>query len=328
MDVLLDVVSDERNPVLYPDSNDYTIKINRPLYNVTNIKLVGAQIPLTQTLINGGNNTFSMNNGTVITLPNRNYSDGAELASNIQEILTSTAASNVETVTFNSNTNTLTFSNTNSDTFSFDFYDGTNGANVVSASGTPASVLGFNHLDTQLTDTLVSSVIDLHGPTSIVLRLTTNQTDINRDVHNTGIDQNLDYTESIYFGRLLTEKYDVNSNFLIFNEDYPVEQKFYKGPEKSIRYLRVRFYYTIGTKLVPYDFGNRNHTLKFQITCNLDKLSTQIGHKVFTKQLPSPVELPTIDLPKRKTSHDKKQLVTGLFICLMCGLLFLILFKQ
>ena len=37
MNVLLDIESDERNPVQYPDPNDYVIKLNRDIYNVTNI---------------------------------------------------------------------------------------------------------------------------------------------------------------------------------------------------------------------------------------------------------------------------------------------------
>ena len=126
MDVLLDVVSDERDPIMYPNPNDYLIKLNRNLYNVTNIRLLGAQIPLTQPLINNNNNTFSIN-GQTITLENGNYGTGEDLASELQSKLDGN--SNVSYVSYNSNTEALTFSNVagSSNSFTFEFYDGVNG---------------------------------------------------------------------------------------------------------------------------------------------------------------------------------------------------------
>ena len=122
MNVLLDIESDERNPVQYPDPNDYVIKLNRDIYNVTNISLEAAQIPLSQTLINEYNNTFSVNSSS-ISLPNRNFSNGYDLAGVLQTELGG-GNSNIDSVVYNSNTEALSFSNIaggSSNIFTFEF---------------------------------------------------------------------------------------------------------------------------------------------------------------------------------------------------------------
>ena len=327
MDVYLDVESDQRNPKDYPKSNDYVIKLNRELYNVTNIKLIGARVPFSQPIINDYNNTFSVND-TTVTLENRNFNDGFELANVLKTSLISAPyTSNVDLIEFNSNTNSLTFSNTHPDptsTINFKFYTGENGYSVKNDFGTPASVIGFNH-DDQSGKILRGGVIDLCGPPSLVIRLTTNSNDLKKPVYNVGTSNVglLDYTESIYFGRIITDK-DHQKNILIYTNQYPIEEKFYKSPEKSISELRIRFYYTLGTKLVPYDFGNRNHTIKFKITCALEKRSTLDKQKVYTKELPSPIKLPNLE-PELRT--NKKLIINVLFVLLTVGLL-LLLFKN
>ena len=331
MDVYLDVESDQRDPKKYPESNDYVIKLNRELFNVTIIKLIGARVPFSQSIINKYNNTFSINE-TTISLENRNFNNGFELANNLQVSLFSAphTTSNIDSVEFNSNTNALTFSNTSSDSssaFKFNFFSGTNGYNIKNVFGTPASVLGFNHDDQSniIGKTLTSGVVDLCGPTSLVIRLTTNSNDLKKPVYNIGTSNvgNLDYTESVYFGRIITDK-DHNKNILIYTNQYPIEENFYKSPEKSITELRVRFYYTLGTKLVPYDFGNRNHTLKFKINCSLEKRSTLDKQEVYQKKLPPPIKLPSLE-PELRT--NKKLIINVLFVLLTIGLLVL-LFKN
>lgn len=329
MNVLLDIDSDERNPQQYPDSNDYVIKLNREIFNVSKISLAAAQIPLSQTLINNYNNTFSIN-GTTITLSNRNYSTGEDLAQELQDKLGG-GVSNVDLVTYNSNTESLSFSNIaggSSNIFTFEFYDGVNGYSVNNDKGTPANILGFNRNNQSNiinSNVLTSEVIDLkHGPTSIVLRVTTNSTDLSRSIYNVGTSNVgiLDFTESVYFGRLLTEL-DNDKEFLIYTGEYPIEEAFHKGPEKGISELRIRFYYNIGSKLVPYDFGKRNHTIKFKITCSLDKLSTLEKQKVYKKVLPPPVDIPVLEPPKR---YDTKQhQIIVVFSVLLFGLLIMLL---
>ena len=328
MDFCLDVVSDQRDPIIWPNPNDYEITLNRELHNVTNIKLIAAQIPLSQTLINGTNNTFPIND-TYVNLPNINVDSGEDFANLLQTYLSgNSAVSNVE---YNSDTETITYSNVDGNSINFDFYDGQDGYTSQTNKGTLANELGFSHSNVvgpplTTSNVIVSGPVNIFGPTSIVIRLSTNGDDITKDVYNSGPSNvsigNLSSTESIYFGRVITKK---RGEFLEFKNDYPVESLFYRGPENGLKKLRIRFYYTIGTKLVPYDFRSRNHTLKFKITCSLDKLSMLEKQKVYTMELPPPVELPHTKLPKR---FDKNQIITILFICLMSGLLMLILSKR
>ena len=323
MDFCLDVVSDQRDTKNWPNPNEYEITLNRELHNVTNIKLIAAQIPLSQTLINGTNNTFPVND-TYVNLPNINVDSGEDFANLLKTYLTGTAVSNVE---YNSNTETLTYSNSSGNLIYFDFYGGQNGYTTQTNKGTLANELGFSHSNVENgSNVITSGPVNLFGPTSIVIRLSTNGDDITRDVYNSGSSNvssgNLSSTESNYFGRLITKK---RGEFLEFKNDYPVESLFHKGPESAIKKLKISFYYTIGTKLVPYDFRSRNHTLKFKITCNLDKLSTLEKQKVYIRELPPPVELKHTELPRR---FDKNQVITVLFICLMAGLLMLILSKR
>jgi hypothetical protein len=305
--------------------------LNRNLYNVTNITLISAQLPLSQTHICDTNNTFSIN-GTQIVLPNRNFADGDELKTYLGLELDIQTSNLIDNVDFDSNTNILKFSNTATtpSNYTFEFYDGVNGyANLEATNGTPASVMGFNNSNiTSTSGNLFSNVIDLHGPTSIVMMLTAGANKLSRSVYSQGPTSNvsavgnLDSTESHYFARLITGR-GLENEFLTFKDDYPVEYYFHQGPESSISEIRIEFFYTIGTRLVPYDFGMRNHTLKFKITCSLDKLSPLKDQKVYKKILPPPVELPSIKRPQRM---DKNKLLLVLFICLLCGL-FLLMIK-
>ena len=329
MDVFLDVVSDERDPTKYPKPNDYVIETNRELYDVTNVTLISAQLPLSQTHICDTNNTFSIN-GTQIVLPNQNFSNGYELATYLAPNL----GTDINRVAFHSNTNTLDFSSSTPGPTSvkLEFYGGVNGyANLEASNGTPASVMGFNNSNISgfvgTTSNLHSNVIDLHGPTSIVMMLTAGADYLSRSVYSQGPSSNiatignLDTTESHYFGRLITGR-GLGNEFLTFKHDYPVECYFHKGPESSISRFRIQFFYTIGARLVPYDFGMRNHTLKFKITCSLDKLKTLKDQKIYSKVLPPPVRLPSI---KRAQRMDKNKLLLVLFICLLSGLFLLLL---
>lgn len=326
MDVCLDVVSDQRDPIKWSNPNDYEVTLNRELYNVTNIKLIAAQIPLSQTLINSTNNTFPIN-GTFVNLPNINVDSGEDFANLLQTHLpVNSSVSNVE---YNSETETITYSNSLSNPIYFDFYNGQDGYATTTDKGTLANELGFSHsniYNDNNSNVITSGPVNIFGPTSIIIKLSVNGDDITRDVYNSGPSDNsignLNSTESTYFGRIITKK---RGEFLEFKNDYPVESLFHKGIENGIKKLRIQFYYTIGTKLVPYDFRSRNHTLKFKITCSLDKLSILEKQKVYIKELPPAVNLKQIELPKRL---DKNQIITILFICLMGGLLMLILSKR
>ncbi len=325
MEFLLDIDSSERDTLKYTEPNDYVINLNRTIYNVTNIKLEAARIPTSQLLINQGNKTFSID-GHTITLPERNFDDGDDLTSNLIDQIVTPGLTNVQTITFDSNTNALSFSNGSGHEFSFEFYDGVNGSNTNSTQGTPFSILGFNQNNQPSSSgSLVSGCIDLDGPTSLIMRITTNGDDLNKDIYVNGDSLSLSsagFVESMYMGRIMTGRHnrliDYNGN------DDPIEHFFHKGPEKSIEQLRIRFYYNVGSKLIPYDFRSRNHTLKFRVTCSLDKLSSLRVATPVKPELPPPVELPFLETPLR---DDNKYFIISVGLGLLIGL-FILMFKH
>lgn len=150
---LIEVDSGERNIQIYPNSNSYQVNLSRPLYNVSSIKLVAARIPLTQYTIDSHNNKMFID-GTEYTLTPNNYATGAELAVGITDDL---ILSNV-IAQFNESQNKLVFSNTSA--FSMEF-----------KSQSPASVLGFVPRMYAGTEVTAPGTIDIDGPTSIILAL-------------------------------------------------------------------------------------------------------------------------------------------------------------
>lgn len=289
----LDIDSGERDPTIYPLPNDYTVKINKTLYGSTKIKVLAAKIPNCQNLINIGNKQIQVDNTTYI-IPEATYTNGTDLASNVQIALT---GSNVSKVTFNSATNKLTFSNVgSSNAFSFKFYSGSNGySNVSSSVGAPAAVLGFNGSDISSTaNILISNVIDLYGPTALFLRVSYKSEEFEKDIivnggtfthGNTGSSVNtIKQIPPKYMGRFLLSPINEFTTYNISNE--PIE---FNIPNLNIDELRIRLYWNNGTKFIPYDFGCRNHIIKFEITCDNDRFS-KIYDEAPVDELPPPVE--------------------------------------
>ncbi len=291
----LDVDSGERDPSLYPDPNDYTIKLNRTLYDVTKLTIVGARIPNCQNLINVGNKQFQLDNKTYV-LQEATYTNGTDLASNIQLTL---AGSNVSQVTFNAATNKLLFSNCGigNNVFTFKFSSGSNGYATNSLVGPPAAVLGFNGADVGVSagsNVLVSNVIDLDGPTSLFVRITCKGDEFDKDIYvnggsfsfgNGGSGSAFSSIPPNYVGRIIQKSGVVTQ----YNKtDAAIE---YDVPNLNIDELRIRFYWNNGNKLIPYDFGKRNHILKFEITCETDRLS-KVYDESPVDELPPPIDPP------------------------------------
>jgi hypothetical protein len=292
----LDVDSGERDPSLYPNPNDYTIKLNRTLYGVSKLTIVGARIPNCQNLINVGNKQFQLDNKTYV-LQEATYTNGTDLASNLQTTL---AGSNVSQVTFSTQNNTLTFSNcgVGNNVFSFKFMSGSNGYATQSLVGPPATVLGFNGLDVGVSagsNVLTSNVIDLDGPTSLFVRLSFRGDDFDRDIYVNGgtfsFDTNIQTSniESIppkYIGRIILRNLGELSQYT--QNDRQIT---YDVPDLNIDQLRIRLYWNNGNKLIPYDFGKRNHIMKFEIECQADRLAKKYEEGP-VDELPPPVDPP------------------------------------
>ena len=276
MNYNIDVDSAEREDL---NPNDFVFKLNRPLYNVSDFRLISANIPLTQSTINDGNNILVID-GTSYLLDNKFYSSGSVLAYDIEQSISGT--SNVTSVTYDSNTMALTFSNVGS----------SNNFSLNLDSYSPFNILGFDLGNVFSSGgTLTGGVVDLHGPTNLLLRVTSGSDDLKKKVYR-------HEGQSIYTARILTST--ANGMMTYKGSDDPVEYYFHEGKFKSIDRLRIRFYYINGSRLIPYDFGKRNLFLKFRVTCSLDKLEPLKDQDDQTPLgLPPPVELPSISLKNR-----------------------------
>tara|TARA_B110000977_G_scaffold180652_1_gene240520 strand:+ start:708 stop:1652 length:945 start_codon:yes stop_codon:yes gene_type:complete len=299
-DYIIEIDSSQRDANIYLDPNDYTLNLNKHVYNVERISLITGKIPTTQPLINRGNKQFQVDN-QVIVLPEKNYSNGYVLASDLQTSLTST---NVSTVTYMSNTNTLSFDG-GVNKFSFKFHSGSNGFSSSTEYGTPFNVLGFSGIDTPFATTIESGHIDFLGPTNLIIKISTEDEECKKDlyIHDT--------MNTTYTGRLMMFR-DNKTNMLDYKPTDPVEFKFLKGSDKTVSRLRIQWFYNVGNKLIPYDFSGRNHFLKIKIRGSLDKLSV----------------LPRIELPPpiqvEETETVEKQLDIKFYITLFVFILIVI----
>lgn len=267
-------------------------------------------------------NLLSFSNTSSTTLA---FTDGTTLARSIE-----TSGLTQKRVTFGSN---LTFTNN----FTFNFYGGSNGYATTSNVGPPAHVLGFSGANTEVANSITSSYIDIDGPGSIFVRITSGPEDLDKRLfidggtfttnEGTFDQQNMTQISPHYIGRILTS--NINEIIDFNGVDDPIQHTFIKGTGKFIDDLRIRFYYNNGTKLIPYDFGKRNHILKVEIECSLDKGLGQIPVESVAEQpnafgvdsgdLPPPVEIPNL-MPKNRFDNSQKTILIVSVISLLLGL--------
>lgn len=332
MEHILEVDSSERDCVEFPNPNDYTVALNTPVYNITNLKLISARIPTFQYMINVGNKQFDVDNQTII-LTEGNYT-GTTLASMLQTAL-APPKSNIDSVTFTSATNALTFSNTASKNFSMQFYSGSNGYTSKSVYGTPATVMGFQTVNTPFTSSITSGAIDLTGPSNLILRVACNDDDLEKALYVDGATfsfgsntYNVDYPpvlEPFYMGRIIAFS-DTASFIELKGANDAVEFYFHRGPVKVATKLRFRWYYNNCNKLVPYDFRGQNHFMKFKLTCVTDKFKIRDKESLYP-ELPPPIDLPFLDPPKRTFFQTKLFIYVVIAIISLIGI-FLLQYQQ
>ena len=252
----LDIDSGDRDPILYPDSGDYTVFLKNPVYNVSKIKLISARIHNSQLLIHDRNNTFTMNTATyseTITLPNGNY-DGAELASNLVQ-----HSDIIDSATYLTTTNDINISNLTND-FTFAFYGGENGYISNASKTTPHDVLGLPPNNVHSTsNSLKTGSLNLQGVDAFVLKLSSGSDEFNKSIY---------FNTPFYTGKILTHGDVVNYS----GTDDALEHEFHSGKQQTISSIRVQFFYSSNGRLIPYDFRNANHVLKFALSCSTDKL--------------------------------------------------------
>jgi len=293
--------------------NNYVIHLENPIYDVTEIKLVSARIPTPQLTVCATNNTFSVD-GVDIALDATNYSSGTDLANDLQLKFTP-PTSNVDSVIYDSDTNGIIFSNNSpgDNNFTFEFHTGTNGFNKESSQvTTPYQLLGFSYDDyTSVSNVLVSGAINLYGPNSLVLKLTAGSDEFGQSVYT---------STPFYTGHILLD----GSDFINFSgADDTLTHRFHSGPQKYIRDIKIEFFYMSNGRLIPYDFMNQDHILKFEITCSTDKLQNlpKIPIEEVTKEEP-------ISIPEVKNVYRWKREYTYIIMIVVIGIMLLLLMKQ
>jgi hypothetical protein len=310
-----EVDSGERDPALYPTPNDYTFKFNRPLYNVSSLRIVSGSIPKTQLLINSGNKYLNINGSNTVVLTEGTWDTGNLLANTLtSQLVNFDGRSNSISVSFSTVTSKLTFTGTTA--FSFKF---------LSSNSNPAEVFGFSQVNTA-SNTVITSpgVVNLTGPASLVLAISSGAENFIQDVYSGGGSGKFTATGRFVFGHINIG----NTLYLSGNPNEKLEHLFYTGNQKVINDIRLRFFYTNGSKLVPYDFGNRNHMLKFEAECAIDKLESAAlaSEAAPTDELPAPVAAAADDGDDEEFLLGRLSARNKIIILVVCLALFFGLF--
>ena len=103
--------------------------------------------------------------------------------------------------------------------------------------------------------------------------------------------------EPFYTSHILTSG---NSFINYSGADDSVKHDFFSGPQKFIESLRVQFLYMSNGRLIPYDFRNQYHILKFEIECNTGKFKSIADQTApDLGVLPPPISIPDFEDPYR-----------------------------
>lgn len=274
---ILDIDSGDRNTNTYPNVSDLEIYLENEIYDVSKIELTAGNINTPQLTICGTNKSFQIDD-TIVTLDEKNYTDGTVLAQDLQSKLSATT--NIIGVSFNSNTQTLTF--TGSTKFTFKFHSGHNGYAINNDQTTPHEVLGFSATDVSSTSKrLESGCINLRGPNALILKLSSGSDVFAKDIY---------YNNPFYTGTIQLGENNDRTKFI--GGDDLVEHCFNTGIQKTLQSLRLEFFYSSAGKLIPYDFRNSNYSLKFKIKCSKEKILPKLSRDI---SLPPPISIPEFD---------------------------------
>lgn len=290
--------------------NDYTISLENPIYDVTQIKLTSARIPASQLLINESNQHFDyVQNGNeyTSTIPIGNY-DGPALAS----LLNATFA-----MQWNATRNSFGMGSPPGGSVIFKFKTGAGGYDDVNNSRytTPHQILGLPSRDVEMPGNQFGAA-NFKGPNSLILRISSGSEQLNQSLH-------ISNCTPYYTGHILLD----GSDFINVNStDDKVTHTFHSGPLKYIKDLRIQFYYMSHGRLIPYDFRNQDHVLKFEITCSTDKLEglpkvilndTDTSHESTDDEKP-------INIPEVKNLYRWKSEYIYIILIVLIGILLML----
>jgi hypothetical protein len=240
--------------------------------------------------------TFTIQNieTAAISLPNRSFANGDDLASNISDHVSGFV------VTYDSNTNALSWLNDGSYPAVLKFGDGVNAryglgtlddvSNLITSNfTTPHQVLGLppQNITIAQNESFTGGSINLEGPNAMMLRLGTGSETFNKDVY---------IREPFFTGQIL-----LNGDYVNYtSSEDPIEHTFFSGSQKSLKQLHITFFTMSQGRLIPYDFRNQEHVLKFRIECNTGKFKAISKHTASdVGVLPPPISIPEIEDPYR-----------------------------
>ena len=280
---LLTIDSSTRDLDKHPNPNDYSITLNRPLYDVSKIELTNGAIPFTGYTIDTYSNVFYFND-EVIPLESKNYTDASVLANDLETAIHDNTANNVSfQITYNADTNTFTFDHNHSS------------YSLVFTQDSPCEALGFSpgSYASDGNGEVTSGSIDLNGTRLLYLSVLPDTRE--------RLKTELYIDDSNYMGTVIRH----NKPVTYLDRDEAFSYNFPRGMEPSIRKIRVQFYVNNYGKLSLYDFKLQNHVMKFEIKCNLDKLNKKPTTRE-SSELP-----PVLKLQEFVPKYNKNVLVYG-----------------
>ena len=294
----LTIDSSHRDPVTNP--NDYVVSLESPIYDISQIKLVSARIPTPQFLVCESNRSFKFratNQAGNTQEFGVSLSVGNYTGSSFAALFQSVGGYNFN-ISYDSTKNRFQMgqptdpNGQNLQLLRFMFKTGQNGYDDSSSEHTtPHQIFGLPAQDLQMIGGDFGAA-NFDGPNSLVMRISSGSEQLNQTLPTSG-------QTPYYTGHILLpgSKSFVNVN----GRDDKVTHEFHSGSLKSIRDLRIQFFYMSHGRLIPYDFRNQDHVLKFEITCSTDKLENLSKQKTPLSRfdLPPPISIPEMENPYR-----------------------------
>lgn len=265
--------SREREMNLYPDPENYTIRLPKTYKQVLSIELLDACIPVSQYLIDVHNNNLDISYSEylsgaeqTITVPPGNYIKGSDtvddsLAKKMKELLESVLGG-TWTIHYNNVTSKMTIS-VDVGTFVLNFNSGTKGdsygqndrgGNIIKYGTNLRSILGFSLADVASSgspSSVISSVpVDFEGNKYIIF-------------HLNDYDRITSYDNGVMNG---FAKIALNTKPIKFIEAPAMDKKIIKvfdTPIGKLSKLEIKFS-TFGNKY--YNFNKVDHSVTFRIT--------------------------------------------------------------
>ena len=278
--------SSQRDPTLHTNPNDYTVTLDDAIYDVSQIKLVSARIPTSQLLVCDSNQSFEYEQGGTTygaTIPVGNY-DGASLAA---------VLNSKYDISYIPSKNSFGMGSPEGGGVTFKFKTGAGGYDDVNSKKTTIhQILGLPAEDIGMPGGQFGAA-NFKGPNSLVLRISSGSEKFNQSVYT---------SEPYYTGHILLDGTDFVN---VSGTDDKVTHSFHSGPLKHLKDLRIEFFYMSHGRLIPYDFRNQDHVLKFEITCSTDKLENLTPLKLEPEK-EEEEKLPEISIPPRRNLYEWK----------------------